>query len=474
MPSQAWTRRQFCKTSVAGALALHAPSAVLAAAEEPVRVRWLAHLLTHRLRPSPASETSLWGINGKYPPPLLRLRHGQEFSLELTNNTPLPLAFYAHGVRSSGGRPEGVWPTPLPPAATGTTLFRPRDSGFFLYRPLVMNGSCEPTARGLGGALIVEEAQPPLVDAEHVILVQDWLLDEQQQLSTFERASTSSSLFSGGRLGNMLSINGKSVPERLRFAPGSRVRVRLGNLCVSRMMRLRFDDLKVYVIAIDGQPTDTFEPLRSTLPFAPGSRYDLIIDLPLEDKKVGFITATIANGTALVALETAGASLEASSGVKRLSASPLSPLPPNTSLSAGIRLQDALRAEMVLEGGARITSDGRVDSASVMKDQPWRMNGTKGDIASKPLFTARKGQPVVLTLANKTDFAQPIHIHGHVFRLLHPFDDGWEPYWLDTLHMPEQRTLRVAFIAEQPGKWLISNTNLERLDAGMWSWFEVI
>ena len=34
--------------------------------------------------------------------------------------------------------------------------------------------------------------------------------------------------------------------------------------------------------AVDGQPTDTFEPLRSTLPFAPGSRYDLLIDLPAE------------------------------------------------------------------------------------------------------------------------------------------------------------------------------------------------
>ena len=46
--------------------------------------------------------------------------------------------------------------------------------------------------------------------------------------------------------------------------------------------RIRFDGLKVYVLAVDGQPTDTFEPLRATLPFPPGTRYDLMLDMPTE------------------------------------------------------------------------------------------------------------------------------------------------------------------------------------------------
>ena len=47
-------------------------------------------------------------------------------------------------------------------------------------------------------------------------------------------------------------------------------------------MRLRFDGLKPYVAAVDGQPTDTFEPLRASLPFAPGTRYDLLVDCRTE------------------------------------------------------------------------------------------------------------------------------------------------------------------------------------------------
>jgi len=80
---------------------------------------------------------------------------------------------------------------------------------------------------------------------------------------------------------------------------------------------------------------------------------------------------------------------------------------------------------------------------------------------------------VVIAIDNRTAFAQPMHVHGHVFRLLHPLDDGWEPYFLDTLQVPEGRRLHIAFIAENPGRWLISSSVLERFDRGLWSWFEV-
>jgi FtsP/CotA-like multicopper oxidase with cupredoxin domain len=75
----------------------------------------------------------------------------------------------------------------------------------------------------------------------------------------------------------------------------------------------------------------------------------------------------------------------------------------------------------------------------------------------------------------KNESATPnvIHIHGHCFRALHPFDDGWEPYWLDTIIIPEGKTIRCAFLAGQPGQWLIGSTILERLDGGLSAWFEV-
>lgn len=79
----------------------------------------------------------------------------------------------------------------------------------------------------------------------------------------------------------------------------------------------------------------------------------------------------------------------------------------------------------------------------------------------------------MLAVTNNTAFVQPVHLHGHVFRLLHPLDDGWEPYWLDTMQVPEGRTLRVAFMADNPGRWTFSSTVLERFDTGLWGTFQV-
>ena len=66
-----------------------------------------------------------------------------------------------------------------------------------------------------------------------------------------------------GRLGNILTVNGARGPFKITAAPGARVRLRLANLCGARIMRIRFDGMKAYVVSVDGQPTDTFQPLRS-------------------------------------------------------------------------------------------------------------------------------------------------------------------------------------------------------------------
>ena len=35
------------------------------------------------------------------------------------------------------------------------------------------------------------------------------------------------------------------------------------------------------------------------------------------------------------------------------------------------------------------------------------------------------------------------------------------------------KTVRIAFVADNPGKWLLASTVLERFDAGLWTWIEV-
>lgn len=428
---------------------------------------WTAAPRSLRLRPEPAGETAIWAFDERAAGPVLRVRHGDEVRLRLMNHTERPLSLHWHGVR--GPNPMdgvgGLTQEPVGPGQSFDYRFTPPDAGTFLIRPLIIGGGGEPAGRGLGGLLIVDERDPPKVDHEFALVVRDWRLEDDGSLAPFGTALEAAT---GGRLGNVLNVNANAAPARLEIAPGSRVRLRLANACNARSMRIRFDGLKPYVAAIDGQPTDTFEPLRSTLPFSPGTRYDLLLDVPDEAGQSGTIVGTIGQGLDLVTLTTKGE--RASAGRQTLGA--IAALPANRSLPPSVKLQNAQRRDVVVTGGARRGPDGQ----PVFDGDPkriWLVNGAAGIATSPPLLSVKRGSPVVLAVMNQTPVVQPIHLHGHVFRLLHAMDDGWEPYWIDTLQVPEQKTVRIAFVADNPGKWLLGSTVLERFDTGLWTWFEV-
>ena len=418
--------------------------------------------LSQRLGPD-LGPAELLAFNGSLAPPVLKVRHGDELSLKLRNRTGKPLSLHWHGVRGPAAQDGvgGVSQPPVPPGGDFEYRLTPPDPGTFLIRPLVVGGSSELAGRGLSGLLVVEERTPPAIDAEYALLVRDWRLEPSGALAPFGGREDA---ILAGRLGNRLAVDGDLAPRKIALPAGSRVRLRIANACNARILRLRFDGLKVYVAAVDGQPTDTFEPLRSNLPFAPGTRYDLFFDLPRETGAAATIVALIGQGLPLVEFTTtAGAAPERPDVVA---------LPANSVLPPEIRLQNALRPELVIAGGAVKGPDGQ-PAYSGDPARIWTINGQAGSAAAPPLFTARRGQPVVMGLTNRTGFVQPVHLHGHVFRLLHPLDDGWEPYWLDTMQIPEGRTLRVAFMADNPGRWTFGSTVLERFDTGLWGTYQV-
>jgi FtsP/CotA-like multicopper oxidase with cupredoxin domain len=404
-----------------------------------------------RLRPDAGAEVEAWTFNGSLST-VMRIKQGAELRLKLRNDVTLPLSLHFHGVRGPNAM-DGVGGLTQEPVAPGRSYeyrFTPVDSGTFLIRPCVLGGSAELQERGLSGLMIVEETNPPQVDQDLALLIDDWRLNDDGSLAPFEKFAEAAP---AGRLGSWLSVNGKAAPQKLEAPPGGRLRLRLANACNARAMRLRFDGLKAYVIAIDGQPTSTFEPLRASLPFAPGTRYDLLVDLAPEVGTTGAVMALVGDGLPLLEIATAGE--------KRPPLPAVAPLPANTKLPETIKLQNATRKDVVIKG------DPKVPNA------PWAINGTAGKPNGAPLVKVKRGTPVVLTLTNQTGFMQPLHLHGHSVRLLHALDDGWEPYWLDTVQVPENKTVRIAFVADNPGRWLLASTVLERFDAGLWTWIEV-
>ncbi len=451
---------------VARAVAQPAPAAPKPAPAEPPPRLLVAAPAKARLRPAPAPEIDVWAFDGTTPGPTLRIKSGETLRLKLENRTDKPLALHWHGLRGPADM-DGVGGFSQKPVAPGESFeyrLTPPDSGSFLYRPLVLGGAMEPADRGLSGLLVVEEAEPPPVDLDLAVLFDDWLLADDHRPQPFVPASPEAA--AAGRLGSWITVNGKPPPQRIAAAPGARIRLRLANACNARITRLRFDGIKPYVVAVDSQPTETFEPVRAQLPFAPGTRYDLIFDLPEDAGATAIVTALIGPGLPLLRFVTEGAR-------KAAAPAPIAALRPNPALPANVRLQDARRSDIVITGGARITPDFKLDLAGLNLARPWSVNGAVGDATGKALFSVRRGAPVVIAIDNRTAFIQALHVHGHSFRLLHPLDDGWEPYFLDTVQITEGRKLHIAFIADNPGRWLISSTVLERFDLGLWTWFEV-
>jgi FtsP/CotA-like multicopper oxidase with cupredoxin domain len=419
-----------------------------------------------RIRPEPAPETPVWAFDGQAAPPVLRVKLGEAVRLRLENKTERPLSLHWHGVRNRNAMDGvgGVTQAPVAPGGSFLYEFTPPDAGTSLIRPLVVGGSSEPAGRGLSGLLVVEERKPPVVDREVPLLLQDWRLEPDGTLAAFGQVAFAAS---AGRLGNVLTVNGRPAPELVEAAPGTRLRLRLANACNARATRIRFDGLKAWVAAVDGQPTDTFEPLRATLPFPPGTRYDILLDVPGASEPAGSVVALIGQGMPLARIVPKGDPVPARPAVAPIGENPL--LPPE------IKLQNAFRRDVAIAGGA-VLDKAKPEAAPVFTGDPtriWTLNGAAGRAENPPLLSVKRNTAVVLALTNGTGFPQSLHLHGHVFRLLHPLDDGWEPYWLDTFQLLEGRTARIAFLADNPGRWLISATALERFDTGLWGWFEV-
>ena len=122
------------------------------------------------------------------------------------------------------------------------------------------------------------------------------------------------------------------------------------------------------------------------------------------------------------------------------------PLSPNA-LPERIELRSARRFDLALDAEAR-------------------------ELPTRPHFTVQRGRAVVLAIANRTTAPHVLHIHGHHVRLLDALDDGWKPFWLDTILCVPQQTTRVAFVADNAGKWML-HARAVGADSQTLTWFEV-
>ncbi|MEP3114084.1 multicopper oxidase family protein [Nisaea sp.] len=421
---------------------------------------------TARLAPAEYEPTPIWGYDGGVPGPTIRVRQGERVDREFLNNLPQASTIHWHGIRidnAMDGVPE-LTQAAVPPGGTFDYGFILPDAGTYWYHP--HNRTWEQLARGLYGALIVEEPEAPDVDRDEVLLIDDWRLTETAQIA--ENFGAMHDWSHGGRIGNWITVNGDGYWTSYA-RQNDRLRLRLVNPSNARIFNLSLKGLSGWVIALDGQPLSKPHPAE-TLVLAPAQRVDLIVD----------VTADAGTEASLVSHERGGSYAVAVFRVNKAEAERRSEgpeaLPANPVPETG-PLQSARVVDLVMDGGAmggmRSAMLNETDTdirTLVRKGKAWAFNG-HAEMTDTPLLSARTGETVRIRMDNLSRWPHAIHLHGHHFRQVIQ-EERMGPL-RDTLLVQSGEVAEIAFVADNPGDWLLHCHMVEHAAAGMMTWLKV-
>ena len=81
---------------------------------------------------------------------------------------------------------------------------------------------------------------------------------------------------------------------------------------------------------------------------------------------------------------------------------------------------------------------------------------------------------MIIKSDNQTGWIHGMHVHGHHFQIVKRKGALQQNAdWRDTFIIDRDEKVEIAFVADNPGKWLLHCHMLEHAAAGMQTWFEV-
>jgi FtsP/CotA-like multicopper oxidase with cupredoxin domain len=460
-----WRRRELLGLIGAGVALPTSPLLALAAADGTTTLT--ARPGMARLAPTDMPQTAIWGYDGGVPGPTLRVRQGDRVRVNFRNQLTQPSTIHWHGLRidnAMDGVPELTQKLVAPGDGFRYDFVAP-DAGTYWYHP--HNRTWEQLARGLYGALIVEEAEPPTVDRDLPMLLDDWRLTDAAAIDE-PSLGAMHDWAHGGRIGNWITVNGDGEAV-LPVKRHERLRLRLCNTANARIFELALKGLEGWLVALDGQPVPP-DAIPERLILGPAQRADLIVDVVANEGAEAALAVVEGDGAFAAVLLPV-------SGVARAARMPApAALAPNPVALPG-DLSDAQRVDLVMEGGAMGGMSGATLRGKAMpirelaqKGKAWAFNGIAG-MPGKPLVQVERGRTVRLRMINDTAWPHAMHLHGHHFQTI--TGELASGPLRDTLLVQRGETVEIAFVADNPGNWLLHCHMVEHAAAGMMTWLRV-
>jgi FtsP/CotA-like multicopper oxidase with cupredoxin domain len=405
------------------------------AAEEPAVRTLLAAPGLLALRGGQA-DTAIWSLAGAS----LGFKQGERADIAFANELAVPVVLNWRGLDGASAAEPLVSRAPVAATTRDTFSLSPRHAGTFLCDPALLGDGAARPIRGL--PLIIAEREAVAVDRDETLMIEDWRLrGDGSAIAPGNDPKDTTPVY---------TVNGKLEGE-VRLRTNERLRIRFISAFQRHVIAIKIEGFDSWVMALDGQPSEPFLA-RGGLILAPGGRTDVFIDA---SEKAPGTSSPILLHDGKEAHPIARLIVLDDPPIRSAALPPPRPLPSN-GLPVKLDLKGALRIDLSVDGS-----------------QPDWVAPARFGLGSSPAFRAKVGRTVVLALTNRSGIATVFHLHGHHFRLLDRLDDGWKPFWLDTLPIEAGQTQRIAFAAEYTGRWLMESAATDWAAPRLLRWYSV-
>jgi FtsP/CotA-like multicopper oxidase with cupredoxin domain len=447
---------------------------------------------------------AMFGFNGQYPGPLLRVSQRAEIVVDFSNALDQPTTVHWHGVRLDN-RFDGVPDLTQAAVAPGARfVYRVRfpDAGIYWYHPHVREDTQQDL--GLYGNIRVGWLGSPSAHREEVLMLDDLLIGDDG-LVPYGREATTHALM--GRFGNVFLVNGEPRYE-LAVRRGEVIRFFFTNAANTRTFNLSFSGARMKLVGSDVGNYE-HETWVESVVIAPAERY--VVDVRFDtagtvamlnrvqalDHLYGrFFYETDTLGMVRVDAEravpdrtarfSALATDRAVSGqIARYRAHASRPVDRALLLTLETRdLPFVTRQLMMLDSAffAPVEWSGtmpHMNWASTGKQVRWVMRDPESGKENMDIdWRFRRGDVIKLRLANERRsfhaMQHPIHVHGQRFLILAVNGVPNENLaWKDTVLVPAGSTVDVLLELSNPGRWMLHCHIAEHLSADMMMAFTV-
>ncbi len=450
----------------------------------------------------------MYGFNGQYPGPLIRVKQNATIVVRFRNELDMPSSIHWHGVRLENryDGAVGVTQEAVPPG--GSFIYRVHfvDAGLYWYHPHVREDIQQ--ALGLAGNMMVDSPDPDFyspVNREEMLLLSDLLIDDH---GIFPFGKETADFAIMGRFGNLFLVNGE--PDyKLEVNQGDVVRFFVTNVANARMYNLNVGGAKLKLVGADLGKYEN-EVMVQNVVLAPAQRY--IVEARFDSAGTYALTNRVQGlnnflGVFVPGVDTLGTITVLPRRSPENYAKQFNTLRSNPEVTADIERyrkyfdgppdKDLLLTINIQGLAVPLTAFMSVDTmyfppaewvdgmpdmnwASTANEVHWIMRdlGSKKENMDIDDWTFQKGDLVKIRISNDGKsmhpMSHPIHFHGQRFLVISRNGVPQKNLvWRDTVIIPVGTSAEILLEATNPGKWMAHCHIAEHLESGMHMVFTV-